>query len=232
MKPVHTALALSAIFLLFVAWNFKSFTRRPGKKLRATKSARSTRKPVKLAVSGEEGEGPLFLQQVLALNHAAHLLTRSPALLEKLLKLPKAEACATLIRGYELSSVMVLVRRESEIEEEEGGGLVGAGEGFKKIAEIVKEKEGAKGTEGTKQKEMSISKPTDSHADSAHAGQADSHSHEHDHHHNHNKDSLDIALYCRNVERPPRIGRVVRMVEGKEGDRGDGEGKYIIELVK
>ena len=40
--------------------------------------------------------------------------------------------------------------------------------------------------------------------------------------------SLNRALFCKNLGRPPRIGRVVRIVES-ENEKAD---KYIIELVK
>lgn len=187
-----------------------------------------------------------IISETLSLNRAAHVLTRSGSLLDKLLKLEKSTACTILMRDYELSSILVAVKHEEHVKSVE--------EGFKGI-EIVKE-------EG-KMKELSISKKVGSkvseskssdtnssvskNMESKHSELKNSESKnselknselsqssdlldndpKNDNHHV-STESVRIELYCKNLFRPPRVGRVIRMVESVE----DPNEVYIIELLK
>ena len=85
-------------------------------------------------------------------------------------------------------------------------------EGFVKIERI----------EETKMTAAHVSKNK---TDNAHVYHQDTHHH---HHHHTTGETLQIAFYCRDVGRIPRIGRVLRMVESE----ADHEQKYFIELIK
>lgn len=171
------------------------------------------KRPVPTDSDSDEDEdgGMMFLKEVLKLNRAAHVLTKSGSTLDKLLKKGKEDSCEFLIREYDLSSVLVLTKRETGEGSAERTGTKHE-EGFKKLSTVKKENK--------KMNELSISKPTTSAVDP----ESDDHK---DEHHS-PSDPLDIVLYCRNKERVPRVGRVVRMVES-EAQKGT---KYIIELVK
>ena len=161
--------------------------------------------------SKDEDETTILLSELLSLNRAAHVLSRSGGLLDKLLKLDQSESCDKLIRDYELSSVMILIKHEDDDHEE----------GFKKIKEIEKDKKDKdeKNKDEKNKDEKSITTGTTGTTGELQSSSKNHHS---------TVDPLRIALYCKNISRPPRVGRIVRMVES-ERDRGD---KYIIELIK
>lgn len=203
MKPLTTGLIVCSVAILFVLWNRRfifgakkvfSSQMKPARTSKINNKAVSTD-----SLSDEEDETAVLLKGVLSLNRAAHVLSRSTTLLEKLLKMDKKTACDSLLRDYELSSVMVLIKHEEH----------GEPEGFKRISEVKKEKE----TKKFEMKELSLSKSSSSES-------LDHHS---------TTDPLRIALYCKNLSRPPRIGRVVRTVESEQEHPAD---QYIIELLK
>lgn len=217
MKSINSALIIGAIASLFLIWNFRAIF---GKKNKTTTkgATTTTSKPEKMmktrmssggiaskmmgeAIAMEEEQTAMILAEILSLNRAAHVLTRSGSVLDKLLKMNQVKACETLIRDYELSSAMVLVKREHVVIEE----------GFKKI-------------EGIDGKKMAgdVDKTVKVNTENVHPD------HKEDEHHHTTNDPVRIALFCRNVGRVPRIGRVVRMVESE----ADHEEKYIIELIK
>ena len=156
------------------------------------------------AIAMEEEQTAIILSEILSLNRAAHVLTRSGSVLDKLLKMDQVKACESLIRDYELSSAMVLVKREHHVVEE----------GFKKIEAIDGKKITGDGGE--------VKKTVEVNTENVHPD------HKGDEHHHTTNDPVRIALFCRNAGRVPRIGRVVRMVESE----ADHDEKYIIELIK
>lgn len=202
MKSVNTALIIGAIAVLFLVWNFKAIfgseQMLKSKKMKAEKTTKSF--DDEEAVSMQEAQTAMILGEILSLNRAAHVLTRSGSILDKLLKMDNKAACEQLVRDYELSSVMVLVKRDHHEEVEEG---------FKKIENIKTVKTGL-------EEEKTVKVNT-----------SDNEEHEDQHHHTTN-DPLRIALYCKNVGRVPRVGRVIRGVESE----ADHDEKYIIELIK
>jgi hypothetical protein len=224
MKSINTILIVAAISGLFLVWNYKAiFGKKPvkmkmksmGMRSMKTRNSKSTGDPAIAskamgeAMANEEETKKatvMILSEILSLNRAAHVLTRSGSVLDKLLKMDQVKACESLIRDYELSSVMVLIKREKHHDHEDG---------FKKIDAI----EGKKITEEQKEKTIKVNtenvNPTD-------------HKDHHEHHHHTTNDPLRIALFCKNLGRAPRIGRVVKTVESEN----DHDQKYIIELIK
>lgn len=208
MKSINAALIIGSIVVLFVVWNFKAIfgsSRDRAKQIKfdKLKAKKPTEQPTTSASTDDvELQTAMVLSEILSLNRAAHVLTRSGSILDKLLKMDNRKACETLIRDYELSSVMVLVKHEVVVEE-----------GFKKIENIEKVKidEALKADKTVK----------------VNTGKEQGIDHDDDHHHTTN-DPLRIALYCKNVGRIPRVGRVVRAVQS-EADHAE---KYIIELIK
>lgn len=220
MKTINTALIIGAIAVLFFVWNFRIIfgknkkikANNTSKSMRATKSRQSgdgaiASKAMGEAIAKEEEQTAQILKEVLSLNRAAHVLTRSGSVLDKLLKMDKVKACESLVREYELSSVMVLVKHE---EHEEG---------FKKIDAIEEKKMDDSSSASAADTDKTVKVNTEPHPHP---------SHKPDHHHHTTSDPMRIALFCRNVGRVPRIGRVVRMVESED----DHDEKYIIELIK
>lgn len=194
MKPLSTVIIISSIIIVFLLWNRrKLFSPKPHHKSKS------------LAVTQDETETTILLSELLSLNRAGHVLSRSGSLIDKLLKMEKSKACEIVMRDYDLSSLMILIKHEEHEKVKQA-----KVEGFKRISELKEEK---------KVKELSISKPDTPNT-------PDKSDHE-DNHHTTN-DPLRIALYCKNLLRPPMIGRVVRMVES-EVDKDD---EYIIELIK
>lgn len=220
MKPFVTGLIVCSVAILFVLWN-RRFIFGGAKKKTKTKTKISSAKSIKLpaAVSNEEDATAMLLSELLSLNRAAHVLANSGGLLDKLLKLEKTEACEVLLRDYELSSVMVLIKHDEE-EDMEGE----QEEGFKKIDEIKKPDSNIK----AKAKKVDETKKPDSKDKGSGSKDLDSSNDSDSNHHHSTNDPLRIALFCKNLGRPPRIGRVVRIVES-ESEKAD---KYIIELVK
>lgn len=238
MKPLTGGLIVCSIAIVFVLWNRRFIFGGSGvSSSRSLKTANlstptSSSSQIKVDPPESEDETTMLLSQLLSLNRAAHVLSRSSILLEKLLKMDKQAACDSLLRDYDLSSVMVLIKHE------EGGHEP---EGFKKISQVEKEKKKSTDSKAVKDvkevkadkevkevkadkevkdvkdvkevKEYSLSKPESSS----------------DHHHS-TADPLRIALYCKNLLRPPRIGRVVRMVQS--GQQEHVADQYIIELIK
>lgn len=202
---MNTVLIVSSIALLFFLWNYKAIF---------SSKARSKRAKVTRTVDDDTNlMAGIVISEILALNRAAHVLTRSSKLLDKLLKMDGKEACEVLIRDYELSSVRVLVR-------EEGHGHV-IEEGFKKMNNAVGSSAVSSVNIGSEHSaDHSAASSTNSTVSSTHHITSTS-----DHH----DTSLRMALHCRNVLRPPMIGKVVKMVEGGEGGN---DRKYIIELMK
>jgi hypothetical protein len=225
MKSINTILIVAAISGLFLVWNYKAiFGKKPAKMrmksmgMRSMKTRKSTGDPAiaskamgEAMANEEETEKAtvMILSEILSLNRAAHVLTRSGSFLDKLLKMDQVKACESLIRDYELSSVMVLIKREKHHDHDHDK------DGFKKIDAI----EGKKITEEQKEKTIKVNtenvNPTD-------------HKDHHEHHHHTTNDPLRIALFCKNLGRAPRIGRVVKTVESEN----DHDQKYIIELIK
>ena len=207
MKSVNVVLIVSGITFLFLLWNYKTiFGGKKAKKQKSTRSAGNNEKFIaskamgEAAVEMQEAQTAMILSEILSLNRAAHVLTRSGSVLDKLLKMESKKACESLIRDYELSSVMVVVKKAHHEEIEEG---------FKKIDAI----ESKKVDKAQEEKAVKIN------ADNKQEGE---------HHHHTTDDALRIALYCKNVGRVPRVGRVVRMVESEV----DHDEKYFIELIK
>ena len=213
MKPLTTTLIVSSIAILFVLWNRRYIFGSSKPSASSSKSKRSGRSVGKVASTSlnvsaeeedEEDETTILLSGILSLNRAAHVLSRSTVLLEKLLKMDKKAACDTVLRDYDLSSLMVLMKHEDAVHEE----------GFKKMKEVKK---------ASKRKELSISKPpSEGDIETVESG---------DHGHS-TTDPLRIALYCKNLFKPPTIGRVVRLVESATRDEDKGTDQYIIELIK
>lgn len=225
MKPLVTGLIVCSVAILFVLWNrrfifgdAKKKTKTKVKSAKSTKlvnSAMSAKLPA--AVSNEEDATTMLLSELLSLNRAAHVLANSGGLLDKLLKLERTEACEVLLRDYELSSVMVLIKHDEEEGDMEGE----QEEGFKKIDEIKK-------PDSKKAKKVDEIKKPDSKDKAKDLKDLDSSNDLDSNHHHSTNDPLRIALFCKNLGRPPRIGRVVRIVES-ESEKAN---KYIIELVK
>ena len=209
MKSVNVVLIVSGITFLFLLWNYKTiFGGKKAKKQKSTRSAGNNEKFIASKAMGEatvemqEAQTAMILSEILSLNRAAHVLTRSGSVLDKLLKMDSKKACESLIRDYELSSVMVVVKKAHHEEIEEG---------FKKIDAI----ESKKVDKAQEEKAVNIN------ADNENLLEDKEHHHTTD-------DALRIALYCKNVGRVPRVGRVVRMVESEV----DHDEKYFIELIK
>ena len=150
MKPIQIVLVVGSIVCLFVAWNYKVFFKRANYNTITAvhKMTKNSASGIKKEEAKEEEDlfTKLMVSEILSLNRAAHSLTRSGSLLDKLLKKDKQEACIILTRDYSLSSVLVVIKHEEHVVQE----------GFKNMIEI-KKRAGSKDSDSVK--EMSISKP-------------------------------------------------------------------------
>ena len=116
MKPFVTGLIVCSVAILFVLWN-RRFIFGGAKKKTKTKTKISSAKSIKLpaAVSNEEDATVMLLSELVVFELcSARPWANSGGLLDKLLKLEKTEACEVLLRDYELSSVMVLIKHDEE----------------------------------------------------------------------------------------------------------------------
>lgn len=209
MNGINFALMATSIGLLFVLWNYKTlFSGGKNVKIRST----NKRNDHSIVSESQEGQvANLIVNEILSLNRAVHTLTQNGRLLDRILKMDPKTSCEALLRDYELSSVMVMVKHEEHGQVQEG---------FKKITS-----EHVASSANEKESQLAFSRKHEE--KSGNESTSSSSPPQNDPHHS-ETDPLRIAFYCKNLARPPHIGRAVRLVDSI----ANPDEQYIVELVK